>query len=271
MTLSSALVCAFVYWLMRYLDNTTGWDAMARPIVVAPVVGLVLGDFKTGIIMGASLEAIFMGISAIGGAIPADALSGTVIAVAYAIGAGSEGAMETGLALAMSIGTLMSSISSMFTPLWAGLAPWWEKEAAECNPVKFSALNWIMEGVRGLPQTVVIFLGVAYGVSGLQAFLNVCPDWVMTGLRAAGSMMTAVGFGILLSMIWSKEIAVFYFVGFILSKSLGLSSLGIAVIGASVAITIFFVEKHALEYGQRQKEGASEADVKENNDEEEFF
>lgn len=271
MTLSSALVCAFVYWLMRYLDNTTGWDAMARPIVVAPVVGLVLGDFKTGIIMGASLEAIFMGISAIGGAIPADALSGTVIAVAYAIGAGSEGAMETGLALAMSIGTLMSSISSMFTPLWAGLAPWWEKEAAECNPVKFSALNWIMEGVRGLPQTVVIFLGVAYGVSGLQAFLNVCPAWVMTGLRAAGSMMTAVGFGILLSMIWSKEIAVFYFVGFILSKSLGLSSLGIAVIGACVAITIFFVEKHALEYGQRQKEGASEADVKENNDEEEFF
>ena len=69
MDISSALACALVYWVMRYLDNTTGWDALARPIVVAPVIGLALGDPKTGIIMGASLEAIFMGISAIGGSI----------------------------------------------------------------------------------------------------------------------------------------------------------------------------------------------------------
>ena len=34
----------------------------------------------------------------------------------------------------------------------------------------------------------------------------------MTGLAVAGTMMTAVGFGILLSMIWSTDIAVFYFV-----------------------------------------------------------
>lgn len=269
MTITSALACAFVYWFMRYLDNTTGWDAMARPIVVAPVVGLVLGDVKTGIVMGASLEAIFMGISAIGGAIPSDALSGTVIAVAFAIGAGGEGAMETGLALAMSIGTLMSSISSMFTPLWAGLAPYWEHLAVECKPKKFSLMNWIIEGVRGLPQTIVIFLGVAYGVSGLEAFLAACPAWVLTGLRAAGSMMTAVGFGILLSMIWSKEIGIFFFVGFIMSKSLGLSSLGIAVIGAAIALTIFFIEKNSID--SKEASDKNKTAKKAKTDEEAFF
>ena len=275
MDISSALACALVYWIMRYLDNTTGWDALARPIVVAPVIGLALGDPKTGIIMGASLEAIFMGISAIGGSIPSDALSGTVISVAYAIGAGGAGAMETGLALAMSIGTLMSSISSMFTPLWAGLAPYWEHLAAECKPRKFSIMNWIMEGVRGLPQTVVIFFGVAYGVTGLQAFLNVCPAWVMTGLHAAGAMMTAVGFGILLSMIWSKEIGAFFFVGFIMSKSLGLSSLGIAAIGACIALTIFYIEKNSLDnsksHAKEITDDVKKADSKESSDEEAFF
>lgn len=269
MSITQALICAFGYWLMRYLDNTTSWDAMARPIVVAPVIGFLLGDFTTGIIMGASLEAIFMGIAAIGGSIPSDALSGTVISVAYTIGVGGEGAMETGLALAMSIGTLASSINSMFTPVWAGLAPYWEKLAQECNPRKFALINWVMEGVRGLPQTVVIFLGVAYGVNGLQALLNSCPEFIMTGLAAAGSMMTAVGFGILLSMIWSKEIAVFFFVGFVFAKSLGLSSLGIAVIGAAIAITVFYIEKHSLDLHKQAIGNFVES--KQTNEEEEFF
>ena len=60
-------------------------------------------------------------------------------------------------------------------------------------------------------------------------------------------MMTAVGFGILLSMIWSTDIAVFYFVGFICAKSLGLSSLGIAVIGAAIALTLFFIDKRIID------------------------
>ena len=90
--------------------------------------------------------------------------------------------METGLALAMTIGTLMSSFSSMFTPVWASLAPFWEKEAEKCNPGRFALLNWIMEGVRGLPQTIVCFFALAYGVNGLQAFLDACPVFIMTGL-----------------------------------------------------------------------------------------
>jgi mannose/fructose/N-acetylgalactosamine-specific phosphotransferase system component IIC len=56
-------------------------------------------------------------------------------------------------------------------------------------------------------------------------------------------MMTAVGFGILLSQIWSGDIAIFFFVGFVLSKSLGLSSLGVAVIAAAVALLYFVIEK----------------------------
>ncbi len=268
MTIQNAIICAFIYWLMRYLDNCTSWDAMARPIVVAPFIGLALGDMKTGIVMGASLEAVFMGISAIGGSIPSDGLSATVISVAYAITVGGADAMETGLALAMTIGTLMSSFSSMFTPVWASLAPLWEKEAEKCNPGRFALLNWIMEGVRGLPQTIVCFFALAYGVNGLQAFLDACPAFIMTGLAASGKMMTAVGFGILLAMIWNKEIAVFYFIGFIFAESLGLSSLGIAVIAAGIALTIFFIEKHMLDLS---KNTIKNEDKDAKNTEEEFF
>lgn len=141
----------------------------------------------------------------------------------------------------------MSTISTMLMPLWAGLAPFWENLAAECKPNKFRAIALLVNLISSLPGAVIIFLGVAFGIEGLQAGLSACPAWVMTGLAAAGTMMTAVGFGILLSMIWSADIAVFYFVGFVCAKSLGLSSLGIAVIGAAIALTLFFIDKRIID------------------------
>ena len=99
MSITAAIICAVVYAVINWLDPyTLSWQCLNRPIVVAPLVGLLLGDFQTGIIMGASLEAIFMGISAVGGSVPSDCLSGSIIAVAYAIVVGGDGAMETGLA-----------------------------------------------------------------------------------------------------------------------------------------------------------------------------
>lgn len=71
MSITAAIICAVVYAVINWLDPyTLSWQCLNRPIVVAPLVGLLLGDFQTGIIMGASLEAIFMGISAVGGSVP---------------------------------------------------------------------------------------------------------------------------------------------------------------------------------------------------------
>ena len=134
---SAALQICLAYYIISILDPyIMSWQCLNRPIVVAPLAGLILGDFKTGIIMGASLESIFMGISAIGGSIPADATTSSIIAVAYTILTGAD--IEAGLAIALPIGTVMASIAGMFTPIWASLAAYWEKLAAECNPRKFA-------------------------------------------------------------------------------------------------------------------------------------
>lgn len=252
MSITAAIICAVVYAVINWLDPyTLSWQCLNRPIVVAPLVGLLLGDFQTGIIMGASLEAIFMGISAVGGSIPSDCLSGSIIAVAYAIVVGGDGAM--------------------LMPLWAGLAPYWERLASECKPNKFRAISMVVNFIACLPGAAIIFLGVAFGIEGLQAGLAACPAWVMTGLAAAGTMMTAVGFGILLSMIWSTDIAVFFFVGFICAKSLGLSSLGIAVIGAAIALTLFFIDKRIIDAKNAVAAAPAAGAATPANSEEDFF
>ena len=261
---SAALQICLAYYIISILDPyIMSWQCLNRPIVVAPLAGLILGDFKTGIIMGASLESIFMGISAIGGSIPADATTSSIIAVAYTILTGAD--IEAGLAIALPIGTVMASIAGMFTPIWASLAAYWEKLAAECNPRKFAFQTIGFSCLTPLINVVILFFAVSYGVEGLNAFLASMPAWVMTGLGAATSMMLAVGFAILTSMIWNNEVGIFFFVGYVMVAYFGMATLPIAILGAAIAITMFMGEKRSIDLKNSMAASAAKTD------EEDFF
>lgn len=256
----NAFIVVLVYFILSGLDTTiTSWQVFTRPIVAAPVIGLFLGDFKTGIIMGASLESIFMGISAIGGSVPADAFTSSLIAVSFTILTGSS--IESGLAIAMPIGTLMASFGSIVMSLFSSLAPYWENLAAKGNMKKFGVQIILFDlFVSRLASMVVLFFAVAYGVDGLNAFLGSLPIWVMTGLGKASGMMTAVGFAIITSMIWNKEVGVFFFFGFVLAKYLGLPTLSIAILAGVVAVVYFFNEKKLVELKMGNLNGKNESE-----------
>lgn len=243
----SAFVVVLVYFFLSGLDfSLTSWQCFTRPIVVAPITGLFLGDFRTGIIMGASLESIFMGISAIGGSIPADALTSSIVAVAFTILTGAS--IESGLAIAMPIGTLMASFSGILMSLFSSLAPYWENLAAKGDMKKFGFQMIFFDlFIARLASMIVLFFAVAYGVDGLNAFLGSLPVWVMTGLGKASGMMTAVGFAIITSMIWNKEVGAFFFFGFVLAKYLNLPTLAIAIVAGVIAVIYFFNEKKFVE------------------------
>ena len=262
---SKALIVAIAYFIITILDyNLLSWQCINRPIVVAPIIGLVLGDVKTGIIMGASLESIFMGISAIGGAVPADACSASVIAVAYTILTGASA--EEGLAIALPIGTVMASFNSIVMSLVnSPLAAYWENLAVKnMKQFKVQTLSWM--AISNLIPTVVLFLAIAFGVEGLNSALNALPAWVMTGLTSASSMMVGVGFAILTSMIWDGEVGVFFFVGYALAAYAGLGTVPIAIFGAAIAVTMFFTNrniinaKKELQASGAQASGSSEED-----------
>lgn len=256
----AALKISIVYFIISYLEYILSWQTLNRPIVVAPMAGLVLGDFNTGIVMGAGLESIFMGISAIGGQIPADATTASLIAVAFTVLTGAT--PEAGIALSLPIGTAMAAMTAMTTPISAAVAPYWEKIAHQ--PKKFLVHNLIFSAVMLIIPTTVLYLAVAFGVDGLNTFLASLPAWVMNGLNAASGMMLAVGFAMLTSMIWSNTTGYFFIVGFVLVKYMELDILAIAIIGAAVAITMFLYDKKIIDATKNQVAVAAD-------DEEDFF
>src|SRR5258707_12209175 len=60
-----------------------GTTLLSRPLVLGPLVGLVLGDITQGIIIGGTLELIFMGNIKVGAAIPPDVITGGVVGPAF--------------------------------------------------------------------------------------------------------------------------------------------------------------------------------------------
>ena len=234
-----AFIVMIVSWLLGFVDTVLGWQTLSRPIVCGAVTGIACGDPRTGIIMGAELEAVYMGVSGIGGVVPADSKNATIISTAIVILGGVD--VEAGLAIASAVGALMVNTMTVTISVSDALNPLFLKAAQKHDFGKtYRRLLWAWTAFgSNLLNNVIIFFAIALGAEGVSAVINQVPDFLIRGLKAAGGAMAAVGIGILAYTIWSKESAIFVLVGFVCAKYLGLSSLTIGIIGFIFAYILF--------------------------------
>ena len=158
-----------------------------RPIVVSPVIGALLGDLQTGVMVGATLELVFMGAIQIGAAVPPDVLVGAGLGTAFAIQSG-QGA-DIALALALPIAILAQSlkvivfiIRSWFMDLAMKLA-----EAGDIK--KMHALNIGGLLLQCFMYFVVGFVALLFGSPAVEAFVNNIPQVILNGLSVAGGLI----------------------------------------------------------------------------------
>lgn len=262
--MTTALIIALTYWVIYVVDESFSWQALVRPIVTGPIVGLVLGDIRTGIIMGGSLEAIYLGVVSIGGGAPADAFGSTIICVTFVISGGLS--MEAGLALAYPIGTLTARIPQLILPLHAFAIGYFEKFAALGDSKSYLRLQRLYRFVLGKNvQALIIFFAVWIGADRVSQLFDILPAFVLNGLVIAGALLPALGLGILTSMIFTKELGAFLFIGFVLSAYLGLDTMAVAILAGSIAVLVFFMDS------QSKAKQVTSKNNNEHNDEEEFF
>ena len=79
--LETARLAGFAYFGRRFLGDLF----LERAIVLGPLTGLIMGDLHTGLIVGGTLELIFMGASDIGGSVPVNLPIGSTLGTAFAI------------------------------------------------------------------------------------------------------------------------------------------------------------------------------------------
>lgn len=259
----TVLICYGGNWVL-------GQCMIERPLVAGLVAGLLMGDVKTGVIIGASLEAIFMGAVNIGGAISAEPVTATALAVAFTVGAGiDQGAAIT---LAVPVGVVTAFLSIFMNNVFlAFFATTFDKMAAEGNEKGLALQHFVLWFVKYAAFGLIAFLGVYLGAEPVAAIVNQIPANVMSGLNAVGALLPAVGMALLLQMLWSTELSIYFFLGFTLYQYLGLPMIAIAVLGVIIAVASALRDKEIFDLTKKGVAAQAVSGNSVTNDEEDFF
>lgn len=230
------LIFLTIYVGIGQLDALSAKIGLFSPVFGGAVTGLIMGDLKTGLVIGATLQLTTLGVATYGGATVPDFLSGSIMGTAFAILSGRGTAY--GIGLAIPIGLLLTQMDILGRLTNTFFQHRADKYATEGNyrgverMNVFGAIPWMLS--RGIP----VFIGLLFGSAVVKAINNWIPQWIMNGLKTAGIILPAMGIAILLRYLPIKRYFPYFIIGFVLmayfAKSFSL--LGTALLGLALAV-----------------------------------
>lgn len=205
-----------------------------RPLVVAFFTGIILGDVKLGLQAGAVTELSYLGLLTVGGTVPPDPLFAGLMTTVLAYTTGQD--VNAAMGLAVTFALVGQWIGVATNTLYAGFLPKVDKAAAAGDE---KTVGKIMFGSMFLYAglfTVAAFLSVYAFQSGIAAFVNAFPEWLVHGFEIAGGLMPAVGLALLLVVMLKKENVAFLLAGFVITIICNCANiLPVAIIAGCIA------------------------------------
>jgi mannose/fructose/N-acetylgalactosamine-specific phosphotransferase system component IIC len=194
------------------LDRTSVLQGfLSEPIVTAPIVGWVTGDFMLGVKIGILLELFFLGGISIGGSSPLD---GTLSAVVTSASAGTIKTMiesdssSEGALIALAVVLLMIPASRV-----GRAVDDWIKEM-NVNTAHQVDCAVREKGIRAVERTIYKGLGISFvlwalttlvttvaGTALLWGAVKIMPEWVSKGMEGVSKFLPFIAGGIALSAL----------------------------------------------------------------------
>lgn len=257
MILQAALIGIFCYlgalsvpWVFGL---TGGWYTLSRPLVSGMVVGFILGDVQTGILIGVAVQAVYIALVTPGGTMPADLNFVAYPAIALGILSGADPKVAVTIAATVGIlGTVIFNFMMVINSYWANKA---DKAIREVDIKALKRAHVIYPQItnfllRFIPTFVVVYFGAEY----IQVLLGSIPSVVIDIMSVLGGILPAVGIGVLLKQIVKKDsILIFFMVGFICVTLLKINMIGLTILGVFLSY-LHFVYKPVKYSGTTDEE-----------------
>lgn len=225
------------------IDQFNGLTHIHRPIVTGPVIGLILGDFTLGLMAGATLELVWAGMVPLAGAQPPNVVIGGVIGTAFAILTGQDPEVAVGVAVPFAVAAqaIITLIFTAFSPIMHKM----DEDAKEADTKGIDRLNYVQPFLLFGFFFIIAFLPIYFGAERAADIVAMLPEWLINGLSIAGGIMPAIGFAMLLNIMFKWVYAPFFAIGFVAVAYANLPILAIAIIGVAIAAYDYFNQNDA--------------------------
>ncbi|MCI8711485.1 MAG: PTS mannose transporter subunit IICD [Ruminococcus sp.] len=236
----SAIIVALIATLSAWWFCTLANFTLIYPLVSGFLTGLAMGDPVMGAMCGASINLVYMGWMAPGGAQPSSIQYAGIFGTAAAIMAGSS---DPAIALTFAVpfsmlGMLADQFVRTVNVVWVHAA---EREAKKGNMKMVRFYNFVPSFfvvflVYGLPA----FLLVAFGGDVVSSISNAIPESLTNALSVVGGLMPALGIAMLLKFMGNKKLIAFFFAGYFMAAYMGLDTMAVTIFSVCIAVTLFF-------------------------------
>lgn len=227
------------------IDMFNGLTHIHRPIVTGPIVGLILGDMTTGLMVGAALEVVFMGMVPLAGAQPPNVVIGGIIGTSVAILGKLDPQAAIGIAVPFAVAA-QAGITLLFTA-FSPVMHKADKYAEDANTNGINKINYLGMAVLFVSYFICAFLPIYFGSDKAADIVAMIPETVIGGLTVAGGIMPAIGFAMLLKIMLKKEYVAFLIVGFLAVTYFNIPILALALIGLCIALYDYYAKSNQKE------------------------
>ncbi len=218
-----------------------------RAIVMAFLVGLILGDVKTALIFGAIAELAFMGFGVgAGGTVPPNPVGPGIVGTIMAITLKDQGVTpESALSLSFPFAILFQFVTTATYTFFASAGRWARNAVEKGQWGRFSLIAH--STYLGL-AVVGFIIGVAASLSlpGLKLLVEALPKWLINGFSVAGGLIPAIGFAMILSVMLKKELTPYILLGYISIAYLDLPIMGVAFLGTIFTLISYYGKTNSL-------------------------
>lgn len=211
-----------------------GWQCVGKPLIAGTIIGIILGDVTTGILMGAAIQTLYIGLVTPGMSMPGDVNLAGWIGIPLAIVAGASS--EYALALAVPLSFLGSSLTYLVASV---NCIWVHKQEKLLNEGKIKQAARIPiwgASTNFLCRFVPIFLSCYFGSGVITWAVENMPLWLGSTFILLGKMLPAIGFALLLSFMVRKKLDLLYFfIGFVFLRIIGVGIVPCTIIALFLA------------------------------------
>ena len=234
MSLLQALLVALVAAVSRSEGDWLGECKLREPVVTGFLVGLILGDVKTGLIIGAELQLMWMGATGIGPTAQLDIGIGGTIGTAVAIMTGTG--PETAILFGVPVAVIMQFLNTLLLSAYSGVMVAADHKIDALDFRGIRMLHYFCGVCTTLAYFLPTFFVMYFGNTVIESIVAGMPAWVNLGLSGVAAILPCLGFALLLNIIVENRLILYFILGCIPAAFVGFDLTMIAIAGVAVAI-----------------------------------